>query len=324
MSDPHLDGWLPYCARWVEGALWTDWARLGAERLDPAFFEHTVSRMLASPFNQLFGCAAPEALLRRRAWTHPGLKTAGFVFHLSRCGSTLIARLLAQAPRTVVLSEARPADTVLKGAAATPPIPPDAIAERLRWMLAALGQPRRGDERRLFVKLDAWQMCAWAPIAQAFPQTPWVFLYRDPVEVLVSQMREAGSQFLPGGMAPALLGLDAEACDPGAALEDHCAQVLAGICRAAIARFAQGGGLLVDYARLPQAFDAVAAHFGVELDAAFRQRAQAVWSMDAKRTGAFMPDGETKSRAATPAIRDAAERRLAPLYAELQRLSAGA
>jgi hypothetical protein len=52
-------------------------------------------------------------------------------------------------------------------------------------MVAALGQARAG-ETRLFLKLDCWHMRDLPLFRRAFPNTPWVFLYRDPVEVLVS------------------------------------------------------------------------------------------------------------------------------------------
>ncbi len=320
-----LDGWIPYRAWWVDGALTTDWARLGAQPLDAAFFEHSVARMLQAPFNQLFRYRAPECVLRRRAAAHPGLQPSGFIFHMSRCGSTLVSRLLASLAQTGVLSEASPIDSVLQGVVQAPRLCADELALRLGWTITALGQPRRGDEQRLFVKFDSWQMCAWPLILKAFPQTPWIFLYRDPVEVLASQIGHAGIQFTPGAMAPELLGLDPALLHPSMPMEDYAAQVLGSICDAALSCLAKGGGLLVNYDRLPGAFQAIASHFGMRLDDDFPRRREEILAADAKRNGvAFKPRAQINGRRAPPAVSDAAERWVAPLYGRLERLAGGA
>jgi hypothetical protein len=121
----------------------------------------------------------------------PGPAPDGLVFHMSRCGSTLVAQMFAALPDSMVVSEPPPLDDVLQisllGGADT------AIAA-LRAMSAAFG--RRGG-RPFVLKLDAWHALALPLFRRAFPDTPWVFLYRDPVEVLVSHMRQRGSQMLP-------------------------------------------------------------------------------------------------------------------------------
>ena len=59
--------------------------------------------------------------------------------------------------------------------------------EWLRGVVSALGQPRLGTEKHLFIKFDAWKVLDLPLIRRAFPAVPWIFLYRDPVEVLTSQ-----------------------------------------------------------------------------------------------------------------------------------------
>ncbi len=46
--------------------------------------------------------------------------------------------------------------------------------------MSAYGQRRRGVEQRLVVKLDAWNIGELALLRECFPDTPWLFLYRDP------------------------------------------------------------------------------------------------------------------------------------------------
>src|SRR5947208_3470516 len=44
----------------------------------------------------------------------PALEPDGFVFHQSRCGSTLAARMLGALPRSTSVSEAPPIDSILQ------------------------------------------------------------------------------------------------------------------------------------------------------------------------------------------------------------------
>ena len=54
--------------------------------------------------------SALEELNERSAGLAPSL----FLFHVSRCGSTLISQMLAALPQNVVISEAGPMDAILR------------------------------------------------------------------------------------------------------------------------------------------------------------------------------------------------------------------
>ena len=45
-------------------------------------------------------------------------------------------------------------------------------------------------------------------VRRAFPDVPWVFLFREPVQVLASHLRQRGAHMVPGAIDPALFGLD--------------------------------------------------------------------------------------------------------------------
>src|ERR1700692_3108813 len=101
-----------------------------------------------------------------------------------------------------------------------------------------------GAERHYFVKLDSWHALALPRFRRAFPNVTWLFLYRDPVEVMVSQIRQRGAQMVPEIVPPGLYGIDAF---DFADLEAYSARVLAKICQAAADHAGAGGGLLVNY-----------------------------------------------------------------------------
>jgi hypothetical protein len=316
------DGWLPIRASWQGGELYAHWAYFGERRLRDPFFEGDVRRCLFEPFNRLFRYVTPIGTLAAWLKTRPHLEPSGFIFHMSRCGSTLVSQMLAALPSNIVVSEASPIDTAVQAGRWRPDLSEERQARWLSSIVGALGQKRSAGERRYFVKLDCWHTLALPLFRRAFPDVPWVFLYRDPVEVLVSQLRMPGTQMLPGGVGPNLYGIE-RSYGPGTA-EDYYARVLAKVTEPAVAHYAAGGGLLVNYRQLPDAiFTAILPHFGVECGEPDRTAMTEAARYDAKTPGfAFEPDSNAKQQAATPAARAAADRWLGELYRRLEALRA--
>ena len=109
MTAPSLAGWMPFRAARHEGRMVVDWFRPGALRPVDPFFHDTLARAFRSPFNLALWRRTPiEAL----AALPRGLAPSGFVFHMSRCGSTLCAQALARDPSNIVLSEPGPVSAV--------------------------------------------------------------------------------------------------------------------------------------------------------------------------------------------------------------------
>ena len=319
-TPPPPDGWLPIRASWQGAELYVHWAFFGERPLRDPFFEGDVRACLFTPFNRLFRHVTPIETLAAWLKTRPHLQPGGFIFHMSRCGSTLVSQMLAALPSNIVVSEASPIDTVVQANRWRPELGEDRQAGWLHSIIGALGQKRSGNERHYFVKLDCWHTLALPLFRRAFPAVPWVFLYRDPVEVLVSQLRMPGTQMIPGGIGPNLYGIE-RSYGPGTA-EDYYAQVLAKVTEPAVAHYASGGGLLVNYRQLPDAlFTAILPHFGVVCGAADRAAMTEAARYDAKAPGfEFAPDSGAKQRGATPAARAAADRWLGDLYRRLEAL----
>ncbi len=321
-TPPPPDGWLPIRASWQGAELYVHWAYFGERPLRDPFFEGDVRACFHEPFNRLFRHITPIETLAAWLETRPHLGPSGFIFHMSRCGSTLASQMLAALPSNIVVSEASPIDTVVQAGRWRPDLGEDRRVLWLNSIIGALGQKRSGNEQRYFVKLDCWHTLALPLFRRAFPAVPWVFLYRDPVEVLVSQLRIPGTQMIPGGVGPNLYGLE-RSYGPGTA-EDYYAQVLAKVTEPAVTHYSAGGGLLVNYRQLPNAlFTAILPHFGVECGEADRAAMTEAARFDAKTPGfEFAPDSNSKQKSATPAARDAAERWLGDLYRRLEVLRA--
>jgi hypothetical protein len=280
-----------------------EWCRFGETRFAEPFFEQTVRRARARPFNLAF---RPRTALEEET---PGPLPAGLIFHLSRCGSTLVGRMLAALPETVVLSEPPPVDHVMRARAGE--------EARARWLRALVAAFTHGSgARRLFIKLDAWHALELPLFARAFPDVPWIFLYRDPLEVLVSHARQM-SWMMAAANAPDLLGVSVPDAMRIPRAEYH-ARVLARICEHAVRH--AGGERFVSYAQLPDAaLTRIPALFGLAPSDAERAAMRAVATYHAKLPQArFVPDAAEKQDAADPEVRAAAERWLMPLYARLE------
>jgi hypothetical protein len=312
-------GWLPARTFWQGGELYVSWSYFGSRRLAEPFFEDSLRRALETPFNLLFQYTTPIGRLADWLAAHPGLTPRGFIFHMSRCGSTLVTQMLAALAHNLVVSEAPPLDAVVQARARRPDLGEEQQAVWLAWMTRALAQPRCG-EQALFVKLDSWHTLALPLFRRAFPSVPWVFLYRDPVEVLVSHMEMPGMHTVPELAGATVLGSEAP-FEPHRR-EDYCARILARICEPVLAH-AHGGGLLINYRELPTVtWTSILPHFGVPVSPRDRATMAEAARYDAKMPGVpFTPDADDKQASASAALRAAAQERLGDIYGQLEALN---
>jgi len=311
-----LEGWTPIRVEWRDGAPWVDWCHTTGIEFNDPFFDQTVERCLRHPYRLLFRRLTPIECLAPLA---PAVRPDGFVFHLSRCGSTLVTQMLATRADTLVLSEPGPLDTIIRS-----PAPATDKQTWLRWMMTALGHAAAAGQRHTVVKLDTWTTIDLDVVLAAFPSVPWVFVYRDPIDILVSQMSHRGYHVIPGGLSEATVGIDA-ATAVELPPEEYAARVMRRIGDTALASMDDGRGLLVEYGELPRAVvDRIAAHFGLSTTAADVGAMLAVVGRDAKNPAvAFVDDTARKRAAATPAVSEAAERWLRPMYRQLEQRRRG-
>jgi hypothetical protein len=114
----------------------------------------------------------------------------GVVFHETRCGSTLTANLLAGfAPKNSrVYSESPPPVTALK-ACDVYPCNPNTHTQLIQDVFYMMGRTTRKERPQyVFYKIQSIGAMNMDKFTEAFPTTPWVFLYRDSVEVMQSHI----------------------------------------------------------------------------------------------------------------------------------------
>lgn len=320
--------WMPSAApprQWLPVQLYQDltglrleWQHFAFAALTEPFFDHSIAKARSHPINLILRCSTPlDAVLPLAGECAPD----GIVFHMSRCGSTLVGQMLRELDNCEVIAESPALDPViglhLNG---------DLSADHVRGMVGALLRDRTGNARRRFLKLDAWHSISLNKVAALFPGTPSVFLFRDPIEVLVSQRRRAGLHVIRGGVQLhwyGLRGADRVSDD------DFASWVIGAIAAGGLAGSQRADLLLCDYAGLPGAFvERLLPHFGIAPNDDERSRiamASALYSKDANQT--FAPDTERKRNEADEPLRArAAAHNLPELYralGQIEKLSNG-
>ncbi|NCP11648.1 MAG: aspartyl beta-hydroxylase [Sphingomonadales bacterium] len=289
--------WLPVQVFSDGRQLLVEWLHFGFAALAEPFYEQSVARARALPINRLLRLATPFEAVRAIAGES---QPDGLLFHMSRCGSTLVARILAADAGHVVVSEPPPLDIAFRlhfdGAI---------DADLVRGMAAALTRDRNGHARRRFIKLDSWHALALPRIAALLGDCRWAFLYREPVEVLVSHARRAGMQTIPGAVPLASFGL---AGADRVAPEDFARWVIDAIVRSALAAAQAGHGLLIDYRQLPGAVgETILPYFGTSAGPAAMAAMTRAARHDSKNPDrTFIADGAGKQAEASALIREQA------------------
>ena len=251
-----LRGWYPVAIDSVTEPPHLVWRYLGDKPLSPAFFEDSFSGQV--PADRRVCRSALGAPVSSSPQLPHALPPNAFIFHVSRCGSTLLNQMLASLPGCVIASEPTVLDPFFRLHQHQHQSAISGSAGTLRQLVAALGQQRSPADRHFFVKLDSWHM-PWLPwLRQLYPHTPCVLLYRQPEEVLASHRRQKGAHMVPGGVDLSALALSGASPAP-ADLDGHAARVLAGIFASALAAAqadvhtdANGPPItLVNYTQLP-------------------------------------------------------------------------
>jgi hypothetical protein len=239
---------------------------------------------------------------------------AGMVFHVGRCGSTLVSQLLKQVPGVTVYSEPLPFNDLL--------VPPQREPRaRLVAALRVLGDLyARHAGGPYVIKFSSWNTLYCGLLCEAFPATPWVLCMRDPLEVAVSLMNDRPG-WLAAGSSTELFAADVGAADAVSSFELLAAKLLAAFAAAA-ARLDAPRGLVVDYAQLPaQVWERIASHFGMHPDGPSLARMASAGRQNAKaplgQEHVFTPDGARKRSQATPALVQAIDAIARPAWAAL-------
>lgn len=316
MQLADLAHWTPVQLDFAEPTPVVYWADLTSVRFVDPFLDQTVARWASGPSVRPPVRTGLEALVALDS--EPSLEPAGMIFHLSRCGSTVVSRLLGTLPGVVVLAEPAPLNTLLGLDAGQ--IDDASLVATVRLVVRALGRCRHGDERNLVLKCSSWNVRRRTILAAAFPEAPWIWVQRDPASVLASLLaKPPGWLGLrdPPRRAIGRFGLDPAAV-PLMTRPEFAARALGAMLETAAKDPAQR--LCIDYEELPDAvWERVAPHFGLEIDAAAIARMTAESRLYAKDSEPRIFGGDAR-RPLTDEMQDAAARFAEPGYRALASL----
>lgn len=286
-----------------------------------------------------------KLLLERQAAVDLGgpdtsIPPTGFIFHEGRVGSTLVANLLGSNPFAMVFSESEPPVEVLTSCHGCTRKRQVQLFRDIVSLMA-----NSPVHRYAFFKFQSVSAKVMEVALEAFPETPWAFVYRQPVQTMMSQVgpgKPSGGPCLRSKHERPAEIVDVLNAIPGGKEARHsneawCAGHLNMLCAFALAAYekyatfasdnSRQRGMLLNYESLPGAVPrALLPMFGIRQVPApwLRQMAVEAGSYSKSRgagTHNFQGDSEEKDSGATPAIRNYAQLIMQPTFEKMTHLS---
>lgn len=182
-SDVSLVGnWLPY--HYQAKGRYIKWLVPVGHATEP-FHDETISRYRQLLLNQIIQPRTTSVYLQQLSVGEA--KPAGFIFHLSRCGSTLLSGCLSELESTCVFSEAPLLTALLLDKNLSLQEQQNLLRAFINLQAAAFPQ-----RPHMVIKWNVWDIFHWEMIREIYSEVPVVFLVRDPVEILASHKNFPG------------------------------------------------------------------------------------------------------------------------------------
>lgn len=239
-----------------------------------------------------------------------GLYPTGFIFHISRCGSTLVSQMVATHQRATVVSESFAINAVLE----MEEVPEVERIRLLQQVVGALGRRPAGCETHYVIKFTSWNVLHVHLIKRAFPDVPCLFIYRDPIEVLVSLAQDTPAW----GVTLGALGNDVSVAKQIQSVRH--AQALQALMHCTL-NGASATDIVLEYTYLPECIpDLIGRYWGISLTAldTVRMLERARYhARGGKQHRIFVPDTARKQEEASAEIRRADRAYTRALYREL-------
>jgi len=205
MPDFPLKNWIPYRLENKEDQLQCLWLNTHNEPFAEPFFDDTILKFRSlDPDHISIKSVSDLAMFKNWAANLNDVEPSAIIFHISRCGSTLVSQMLSTSNEHIVLPEVPFFDDLLRL-----PYQHDNFTESTasRLLVNAIkyyGQKRTGYEQRLYIKADSWHIFFYEQLRQLYPTVPFILMYRKPNEVFNSHKKIPGIQSVPGLIEPAI------------------------------------------------------------------------------------------------------------------------
>jgi hypothetical protein len=321
-SVTELLNWLPVNAIIKDGQPAIEWLDVGNASFTEPFFHETVARIKSAQDPRSVITSFDSLLQLEKVADY--VAPSAFIFHSSRCGSTLLANVCRALDHSLVISEAQVLDKIASRLFTDAEVgsPKEMLyLLLLRAAVSVLGQRRQKNVQHYVVKFACTTTLQMARIRSIWPDVPFVFLYRDPVEIIVSNLKRMPEWMQPESnpeTAAAIVGVDSVA---DLSPEEFCARALGRFFDAAIPD--KTSSLLVNYSDLNLAkIIEVLNYCGmtptkVEVDAV--ERMSRLYSKDVGGRQAFTSDATSKRSSASALVIEMADQWARASYEGLER-----
>jgi len=211
MDNYILKDWIPYRLDFQDPTtVLCEWRFISDKRFTEPFFQNSTSKCTIYAENrQIYVPTTQLESLVDFADKVPSIEPNAFIFHISRCGSTLFSQLLSLDNQNIVISEAPILDEVLREISFSKfEVSEEEINSSVKAVIKLLGKKRMDDEKQLFIKLDSWHIFYYDKLRKLYPDTPFIFSFRRPDEVIRSQLINPGMHAARGVIQPVLFGFE--------------------------------------------------------------------------------------------------------------------
>lgn len=199
-----IANWIPIKLIEKENEVYFEWIYFSDIPFADPFFEETIAKCRSHSYNsKSFKLISTAENLIDWSKEVDFVELKGLVFHVSRCGSTMLSQSLATSSENIMVSEAPIIDDILRSDA----FDVDTKSVLLESVIRLLGQKRFPEQKNLIIKLDAWSIFKASYLRSVFPEIPFALLYRNPGEVLRSHQKMAGMHMVPNIIPSSVFGI---------------------------------------------------------------------------------------------------------------------
>jgi hypothetical protein len=202
-----LSNWIPYKLIEKDNEIYFEWIYLADIKYADPFFDESIAKCRSHAFNSkpFKVVSTVENLID---WSNEliSAELKSLVFHVSRCGSTMLSQSLASSLKNIMVSEAPIIDQILRSDLFSD----DKKTSLLKSVIKLLGQKRYPEQKHLIIKLDAWHIFKASYLRSIYPEIPFALLYRNPTEVLKSHQKLKGMHMVPNLLPSIVFGISAK------------------------------------------------------------------------------------------------------------------
>ena len=220
MENIKLENWIPYKLLKEEMQLQCHWLNTYGQPFTEPFFDETILKCRVKDKRHIAHPSVSDMQMMME-WVKDieAVEPVAVIFHISRCGSTLISQMLAASDENIVLAEVPFFDDILRLPFKEPGINETSTSELFNAALkyyskgAYTNGLNKNKEKRVLIKADSWHLFFYRQLRQLFPSVPFILMYRSPDEVFRSHRKQPGMQSVSGLIEPQIFGISASDID---------------------------------------------------------------------------------------------------------------